>query len=188
MARTVPCHKMTLPKRRKQLGSNQLARLIWLISSIFSPGTSKWSRQVDHLKWQVRLFPWNSSWLLVNPYFKTKPCIVFAEGIIHSINSQHRLPGCFFSMDGQQRRTISHSFQRDLRLIAIQLKHSPEISANFTPQTSPHLHKKVRLSWWFKVAFLGWLSHPFKGLSDLQIGDEKVTAWITWFLYFPGSC
>ena len=30
-------------------------------------------------------------------------------------------------------------------------------------------------AWWFKVTFLGWLSGPFKGLSDLQLGDEKVT-------------
>ena len=30
-------------------------------------------------------------------------------------------------------------------------------------------------SWWFKVTFLGWLSDPFKGLSDLQLGDQKVT-------------
>ena len=30
-------------------------------------------------------------------------------------------------------------------------------------------------SWWFKVTFLGWLSDPLKGLSDLQLGDEKVT-------------
>ena len=28
---------------------------------------------------------------------------------------------------------------------------------------------------WFKVPFLGWLSDPFKGLSDLQLGDTKVT-------------
>ena len=28
---------------------------------------------------------------------------------------------------------------------------------------------------WFKVTFLGWLSDPFKGLSDLQLGDKKVT-------------
>ena len=34
--------------------------------------------------------------------------------------------------------------------------------------------------WWFKVTFLGWLSDPFKGLSDLQLGYKKVTAWITW--------
>ena len=25
------------------------------------------------------------------------------------------------------------------------------------------------------MTFLGWLSDPFKGLSDLQLGDEKVT-------------
>ena len=25
------------------------------------------------------------------------------------------------------------------------------------------------------VTFLGWLSDPCKGLSDLQLGDEKVT-------------
>ena len=30
-------------------------------------------------------------------------------------------------------------------------------------------------SWQFFVTFLGWLSDPFKGLSDLQLGDEKVT-------------
>ena len=30
-------------------------------------------------------------------------------------------------------------------------------------------------TWWFKVIFLGWLSDPFKGLSDLQPGDEKGT-------------
>ena len=30
-------------------------------------------------------------------------------------------------------------------------------------------------TWWFKVTFLGCLSDPFKGLSDLQLGDEKVT-------------
>ena len=30
-------------------------------------------------------------------------------------------------------------------------------------------------SWQFFVAFLGWLSDPFKWLSDLQQGDEKVT-------------
>ena len=28
---------------------------------------------------------------------------------------------------------------------------------------------------WSKVTFLGWLSDPFKGLSDLQLGDEKGT-------------
>ena len=25
------------------------------------------------------------------------------------------------------------------------------------------------------MTFLGWLSDPFKGLSDLQLGDEQVT-------------
>ena len=30
-------------------------------------------------------------------------------------------------------------------------------------------------TWWFKVTFWGWLSDPFKGLSDLQLGDKKVT-------------
>ena len=35
--------------------------------------------------------------------------------------------------------------------------------------------RKWFLTWWFKVTFLGWLSDPFKELSDLQLGDEKVT-------------
>ena len=44
----------------------------------------------------------------------------------------------------------------------------------FTSITQPKDHKN-RSSWRFFVAFLGWLSIPFKGLSDLQLGDEKVT-------------
>ena len=35
--------------------------------------------------------------------------------------------------------------------------------------------KKTKSTWWFKLTFLGWLSDPFKGLSDLQLGDEKGT-------------
>ena len=31
------------------------------------------------------------------------------------------------------------------------------------------------IAWQFFVTFLGWLSDPFNGLSDLQLGDEKVT-------------
>ena len=30
-------------------------------------------------------------------------------------------------------------------------------------------------SWQIFVTFLGWLSDPFQWLSDLQLGDEKVT-------------
>ena len=37
------------------------------------------------------------------------------------------------------------------------------------------LWRKKSSTWWFKVTFLGWLSDPFKGLSDLQLGDQKVT-------------
>ena len=33
----------------------------------------------------------------------------------------------------------------------------------------------VPFTWRFFVTFLGWLSDPFKGLNDLQLGDEKVT-------------
>ena len=34
---------------------------------------------------------------------------------------------------------------------------------------------KKKPAWWFKVTFLGWLSDPFNGLNDLQLGDEKGT-------------
>ena len=40
-------------------------------------------------------------------------------------------------------------------------------------------------SWWFKVTFLGWLSDPFKGLSEIQLGDQKVTFNHLAFLFFP---
>ena len=34
----------------------------------------------------------------------------------------------------------------------------------------------VSYTWWFKVTFLGlWKRDPFKGLSDLQLEDQKVT-------------
>ncbi len=39
--------------------------------------------------------------------------------------------------------------------------------------------------WFFRD---GYISDPFKWLSDLQLGDEKVTAWITWFRYTPSRC
>ncbi len=35
--------------------------------------------------------------------------------------------------------------------------------------------KKKLAARWFKVTFLGWLSDLFKWLSDLQLGDKKVT-------------
>ena len=34
---------------------------------------------------------------------------------------------------------------------------------------------QISSAWQFFVTFLGWLSDPFKGLSDLQLGHEKVT-------------
>ena len=34
---------------------------------------------------------------------------------------------------------------------------------------------KKKPSWQFFVTFLGWLSDPFQWLSDLQLGEEKVT-------------
>ena len=33
------------------------------------------------------------------------------------------------------------------------------------------------------VTCLRWLNWPFKGLSDLQLGNQKVTDWITWYIY-----
>ena len=55
------------------------------------------------------------------------------------------------------------------------LSHSPKswvlIDVNLgAEKTNQTLH-----AWQFFVTFLGWLSDPFKGLSDLQLGDEKVT-------------
>ena len=48
--------------------------------------------------------------------------------------------------------------------------------------------KKHHWTWWFKPwPFWGWLSDPFKWLSDLQLGDEKVTLnHLDWgFSYHP---
>ena len=35
--------------------------------------------------------------------------------------------------------------------------------------------KRKTSTWQFFVTFLGWLSDPFQRLSDLQLGDQKVT-------------
>ena len=35
------------------------------------------------------------------------------------------------------------------------------------------------------MTFLGWLGDPFKGLSDLQLGDEKVTLNHLGCVYLP---
>ena len=60
--------------------------------------------------------------------------------------------------------------------------------------------RKVGAFWKVCVFFLviqsdlfGMFEWPFKGLSDLQLGDRKVTAWITWLLFVDlndciGSC
>ena len=45
-------------------------------------------------------------------------------------------------------------------------------------------YQDKKCAWQFFVTFLGWLSGPFKWLSDLQLGDEKVTDWITWCVCF----
>ena len=50
-----------------------------------------------------------------------------------------------------------------------------------TPGRQRHEKKtKSKHSWQFFVTFLVWLSDPFQWSSDLQLGDEKVTNWITW--------
>ena len=44
-------------------------------------------------------------------------------------------------------------------------------------------------TWQFFVTFLGWLSDPFKWLSDLQLGDEKVTLnHLVSVFFFFGVC
>ena len=51
---------------------------------------------------------------------------------------------------------------------------------NISKRKKTFIRKKHKETWWFKVTLWGWLSDPFQWLSDLQLGDEKVTDWITW--------
>ena len=48
----------------------------------------------------------------------------------------------------------------------------PKVSA---PKIGRAKKKENKTTRQFFVTFLGWLSDPFKGLSDLQLGDEKGT-------------
>ena len=42
--------------------------------------------------------------------------------------------------------------------------------------------------WWFKVTFLGWLSDPLRGLSDLQWGDKNGHFESPrWYSFFSGE-
>ena len=49
------------------------------------------------------------------------------------------------------------------------------VSGWFSPKRAKIKPAEKNGTWWFQVTFLGWLSDPFKGLSDLQLGDQKVT-------------
>ena len=57
---------------------------------------------------------------------------------------------------------------------------SPSVSIVHPTSWGQHNKKKqhlmkTNLPWQFFVTFLGWLSDPLERLSDLQLGDEKVT-------------
>ncbi len=41
----------------------------------------------------------------------------------------------------------------------------------------------IKGAWQFFVTFLGWLSDLLERLSNLQLGDKKVTTWITWWMF-----
>ena len=55
-------------------------------------------------------------------------------------------------------------------MVSTQLKHTIVNLDHF-----PKVRFETTTSWQFFVPSLGWLSDPFKWLSDLQLGDEKVT-------------
>ena len=58
---------------------------------------------------------------------------------------------------------------------AVHIKTGKSWKINWIGQfTSPCLFMSF-CTWQFFVIFLGWLSDPFQWLSDLQLGDEKVT-------------
>ena len=48
-------------------------------------------------------------------------------------------------------------------------------SCDFGHWKNPREAKDTTRTWQFFVTFLGWLSDPLKWLSDLQLGDEKIT-------------
>ncbi len=56
----------------------------------------------------------------------------------------------------------------------------------FQSWTQKSANKKQQKGWCLAILcdLFGMVKWPFKGLSDLQLGDQKVTAWITWVVYF----
>ena len=91
------------------------------------------------------------------------------------------------------RNLINHFMSHRKKMVQ---GHFPPGRSEFTPAehlifegggSQSQIFGKKMVAWWFKVTFLGWLSDPLKGLSDLQLGDEKVTNWITWWHFFLKS-
>ena len=80
--------------------------------------------------------------------------------------------------------TISSPSWRSLNLSKRSLNHPKKVTKNcqvkllnFQPGKVgfDDLHDETNRSWQFIVTFLGWLSDLLETLSDLQLGDEKVT-------------
>ena len=87
----------------------------------------------------------------------------------------------------QKRKPIESTPKHYFCLEWITLIVIQENSSNRKHKTKNILLKPSLLptTWQFFVTFLGWLSDPFGRLSDLQLGDRKVTAWISWYLNRP---
>ena len=81
-------------------------------------------------------------------------------------------------------RSVHSLTDSDPRLQREMIEDDPIIRAFFGSWTKQHpLNERNQMRksipscsmLWFKVTFLGWLSEPFQRLSDLQLGDKKVT-------------
>lgn len=109
-------------------------------------------------------------WWRLNPYFKTMSSLKN-----HSINSQNRLPGCFFQGMSSKGETSNQPFRirKEILRFIIQLKHTWKFPSTLPPQTSHNCINK----WYFPYTFL-----YFPGSNAIFLNrwlENQVPGWIS---------
>ena len=94
------------------------------------------------------------------------------EVLLESLIMNHAAP----STSTSTWRWFFPGFPATFRHLQPQLKVKVEAMAvTSNDPWNGQIHWRPIPTWQFFLTFLGWLSDPFKGLSDLQLGYEKVT-------------
>ena len=148
-------------------------------------GTEDWADQSNKAAastvfiTRVRRISWWNSWpSLLNIFhaIQNRKCLNSVFGVVIYIYIEYISPGRSAGISEYQTHHQIAGISSELPLLFQPGMFHLEghIFCNSILLMEEILHQLIGTSW-FKVTFLGCLSDPLKGLSDLQRGDEKVT-------------